>query len=139
MEKVMDVWEMAELRQQVEAVREAFSADTRKPFVLKPSFPYGSPHPSNSSSPPRAAQGYRPATDRAPPLDQRLDPQNSQSVSFPGLPISPPVSTGRTDSNGDSPAGQPISTMSQAGQAPGIQQGISIGEQPTWNPARIFE
>lgn len=138
MEKVMEVWAMPELRQQVEAVREAFSADTRKPFVLKPSFPYGSPHPSNSSSPPRT-QGFRPPADRAAPMDQRLDPSNSQSVSFPGLPISPPVSAGATDSNGDSPAGQPIANMSQAGQASSIQQGMSLGEQPAWNPARIFE
>lgn len=139
MEKVMEVWAMPELRQQVEAVREAFSADTRKAFVLKPTFPYGSPHPSNHSSPPQGSQGYRPATDRTGPLDQHLDTQGSHNVSFTGHPISPPVSTGATDSKGESPAGQPIMMMSQGGQAPGIQQNMSLADHPSWNPARIFE
>ena len=138
MEKVMEVWAMPELRQQVEAVREAFSADTRKPFVLKPSFPYGSPHPSNSSSPPQVPRGYRPPAERASPMGPHLDAQNAQNVSFPGLPISPPVSAGAVDSKGDSPGGQPTVMNTQGGQAPGMQS-LSLPEQPAWNPARIFE
>ncbi|MBE3047277.1 hypothetical protein IMZ48_33105, partial [Candidatus Bathyarchaeota archaeon] len=42
-EKVMGAWPMPEVQKQVNAVREAFSADVRKLFALKPSFPYGSP------------------------------------------------------------------------------------------------
>jgi len=72
-------------------------------------------------------------------MDQRLDMQNSQSVSFTGHPISPPVSTGATDSKGDSPTGQPLMMMSQGGQVPGVQQSMSLADHPTWNPARIFE
>jgi hypothetical protein len=140
MEKVMDVWAMPELRQQVEAVREAFSADTRRAFVLKPTFPYGSPRPSNHSSPPQGSQGgYRPTPGSTGPMDQRLDMQNSQSVSYTGHPISPPVSTGATDSKGDSPAGRPLMMMPQGGQVPGVQQSMSLADHPTWNPARIFE
>lgn len=144
MEKVMEVWAMPELRQQVEAVREAFSADTRKPFVLKPSFPYGSPQPSNSASPPhlqgnRAYGSTAAAAERASPMGQQLDAQNAQNVSFPGLPISPPISAGAVDSKGDSPGGQPMMMISQGGQAPATTQSMSLPEQPTWNPARIFE
>lgn len=140
MEKVMDVWPMPEVRAQVEAVREAFSADTKRSFVLKPSFPYGSPHPSDASSPASRPRGYRPAAlDRAGSMDQHLDTQNAQTVSYLGLPISPPISTGTTDSNGDSP-GQPLIMMPQGGQAPGLQQGMPLADQPpSWNPARIFE
>ncbi|CAI4218671.1 unnamed protein product [Parascedosporium putredinis] len=46
MEKIMVVWPMPELQRQIDAVREAFSMDTRKPFVLKPSFPTGARHPA---------------------------------------------------------------------------------------------
>lgn len=139
MEKVMEVWAMPELRQQVEAVREAFSANTRKPFVLKPSFPYGSPHPSNSASPPQGLQGYRPSSERTGPMDQRLDAHNPQNVSYLGPPITPPVSAGATDSKGDSPAGQPLVMMSQGGQVPAVQQSMSLADHPSWNPSRIFE
>ncbi|VUC35822.1 unnamed protein product [Clonostachys rosea] len=138
MEKVMEVWAMPELRQQVEAVREAFSADMRKPFVLKPSFPYGSPHPSNSSTSPNRPHGYRPEFGRTGSMDQHLDAQNAQNVSYIGHPISPPVSIGTTDSKGDSPAGQPLMMMSQSGPTPGLQS-MPLAEQPAWNPNRIFE
>lgn len=138
MEKVMEVWSMSEVRMQVEAVREAFSADTRKPFVLKPSFPYGSPRPSDNSSPSNRAQGYRPALDRTGSMDQHLDSQSAQNVSYFGHPISPPVSAGAMDSKSDSPVGQPLVMMSQGGQAPGLHQSIPI-DHSTWNPSRIFE
>jgi hypothetical protein len=130
----MEVWAMPELRPQVEAVREAFSADVRKPFVLKPSFPYGSPHPSDHSSPTNRAPGFRPAT-----MDQHLDAPSAHNVSYYGPPISPPVSAGALDSKSDSPAGQPLVMMSQGGQAPGLQQSMSLADQPLWNPSRIFE
>lgn len=140
MEKVMEVWAMPDLRQQVEAVREAFSADTRKRFVLKPSFPYGSPRPSNHSSPPQGSHSYRSAADHTASMDQHLGPQTTQTVSYTGHPISPPVSTGAADSKGDSPAGQPIMMMSQGDQAPGVQQqSMSLADHPSWNPAKIFE
>ncbi|KAI0473973.1 hypothetical protein GGR56DRAFT_559300 [Xylariaceae sp. FL0804] len=74
LEKTMGSWPLPEMLKQIEAVREAFSADTRKPFVLKPSFPYGSPHPSSTASPPRA-NTFRPPTLRTTALDPNLDPQ----------------------------------------------------------------
>ncbi|OPB44199.1 Zn2Cys6 transcriptional regulator [Trichoderma guizhouense] len=74
MEKVMEAWPMPELQRQIDAVREAFSADVRKPFVLKPSFPYGSPHPSHSASPP----GYR-GMQRAGSMEQALDSSGNQT------------------------------------------------------------
>jgi hypothetical protein len=139
MEEVMKRWDMEELRPAVNAIREAFSADIRKPFVLKSTFPYGSPRPSDHSSPSNRAPSYRPALDRTGTMDQHLDAQSAHNVSYYGLPISPPVSTGALDSNGDSPSGQPLVMMSQAGQTPGLQQSMSLSEQPTWNPAPIFE
>lgn len=141
MEKVMEAWHMPELQKQVDAVREAFSADTRKPFALKPSFPYGSPHPSTQSSPPRLPTGYRPG---ASPMDQaqqrQLEIQNYQSLNYTGHPISPPISAG-PDAKSESPGVQTggLVMMSQGNQASGMQQNLSLSDPPAWNPARLFE
>ncbi|KAF7559317.1 hypothetical protein G7046_g4836 [Stylonectria norvegica] len=138
LEKVMDAWSMPELEKQIDAVREAFSADTRKGFVLKPSFPYGSPHPSSHSSPPRG-QGYRAVINRTGSMDQHLDTQSAQQVSYTSHPMTPPISAGPEDIESDSPAVQSLVMMSQASQAPAMQQSMPISEHTGWNPSRIFE
>lgn len=130
----MDNWHMPELQKQIDAVREAFSADVRKPFNLKPSFPYGSPNPSSHSSPPRLPQGYRPALDTTSPLDQHLD----AGVGFSGQTISPPISAGPSDGKNHSPSIQSI-VMMQGTQSQGMRSNMSLADQPAWNPARIFE
>ncbi|KAJ6442650.1 C6 finger domain-containingprotein [Purpureocillium lavendulum] len=138
MEKVMEAWSMPELQKQVDAVREAFSADVRKPFVLKPSFPYGSPHSSSHSSPPRGPQGYRPM-DRTGSLDQHLDPHHP-TVSYTSHPITPPISAGPGDSKSDSPAIQSLVMMPQDSQGPDMHHGMPVPTtQSSWNPQRIFE
>ncbi|KAL2158032.1 hypothetical protein VTH06DRAFT_4842 [Thermothelomyces fergusii] len=52
LERCMSAWPMPDMQRQIDSVREAFSADIRKPFVLKPTFPYGSPHSATHPSPP---------------------------------------------------------------------------------------
>ncbi|KAF4917514.1 Activator of stress genes 1 [Colletotrichum viniferum] len=139
LEKVMSVWPMQDLQKQVDALREAFSADTRKQFVLKPSFPYGSPQSSNHSSPPR---GYRPGMARTGSLDHQLDTQNLQhsQVSYTSHPITPPISAGPVDTKSDSPAIQSLVMMANQGsQAPGMPQTMPLASAPAWNPAKIFE
>ncbi|KAK1255132.1 hypothetical protein MKX08_009127 [Trichoderma sp. CBMAI-0020] len=133
METVMEAWPMPELRRQIDAVREAFSADIRKPFVLKPSFPYGSPHPSHSASPP-AFRGM----ERAGSMEQVLDTSGTQTVSYISHPISPPISTGGLDSKSDSPSAQSLVMMPQT-VGPGMPPNMTMPEQPAWNPAKIFE
>ncbi|QPG95259.1 hypothetical protein C2857_007915 [Epichloe festucae Fl1] len=141
METIMESWPMPDLQKQVDAIREAFSADIRRPFVLKPSFPYGSPHPSNRPSPPRANIAFQGASvHRAGSMDhQHLGPSNQQ-VSYISHPITPPVSVGPLDNRSDSPAVQSLVMMPHDGQAPDMQQNMGLGNNPpTWNPARIFE
>jgi hypothetical protein len=139
MEKVIEVWQMPELQKQIDAVREAFSADIRKPFVLKPSFPYGSPHPSNSSTSPRGhQQSYRPTMDRSRLPQQTLDTQSAQQVSYASHPMTPPISAGPMDSKSDSPL-QSLVVMPQASQAPGMSANMPLPDQSAWNPSRIFE
>lgn len=141
METVMEAWPMPDLQRQVDAIREAFSADVRRPFVLKPSFPYGSPRPSDQSSPSRANITFQNGSVHgAGSMDhQHLDPLN-QHVSYLSHPITPPVSVGPMDSRSDSPAVQSLVMMSQNRQAPDMEQTMALGSNPpTWNPARIFE
>ena len=149
LETVMEAWSMPDLQQQVDAIREAFSADVRRPFVLKPSFPYGSPHPSNRSTPPRHL-AYQPHAQRTASMDQHLDTQGihghqgaqgAQHVSYINHPITPPISVGAMDSRSDSPAVQSLGMMPQDGQHQDMQHsmGLTPGGAPTWNPARIFE
>jgi hypothetical protein len=129
---------MPDMQKQVDAVREAFSADTRKPFVLKPSFPYGSPVSTHSSPPSNV--GYPANLVRTGPMDQRLDTQVQQH-SYRGHPISPPTSAGPGDMKADASDVQSMVMMTgnQGGQAPAMQHGLPLAGAPTWNPSRIFE
>lgn len=130
LEQTMDAWPMPEMVKQINAVREAFSADLRKAFVLKPSFPYGSPAHSHST-PPRG--NIKPPMLRTSSVDQ---------VSYTSHPITPPISAGPVDNKSDSsPAIQSLVMMAsgQHSQAPPMPHGISMAEPPTWNPSRIFD
>ncbi|KAI1259498.1 fungal-specific transcription factor domain-containing protein [Xylariaceae sp. FL1019] len=141
LEKTMSSWPLPEMLKQIEAVREAFSADTRKPFVLKASFPYGSPHPSSHSSPPRAPN-FKPPMLRTNSLDPNMDaPAGSHShVSY--HPVTP-VSVGSGDSKSDSPSLQSAQSLSMlaAGQSsqPPLAHGLPMVDQSSWNPSRIFD
>ncbi len=130
---------MPDMQQQIDALREAFSADTRKPFVLKPSFPYGSPGAINTT-PPRSNAQYRSHGSSHHVLEQQHAPQQ---VSYTAHPISPPISAGGVDTKSDSPAVQSLVMMAtgQRGSQPQppITTGVPMADPSTWNPSRIFE
>jgi hypothetical protein len=133
---------MPDMQQQIDALREAFSADTRKPFVLKPSFPYGSPGAPAHSSPPRTGSQYRQGSIHAAPQQNLEQRHGSQQVSYTAHPISPPISAGGVDSKSDSPAVQSLVMMAtgQRGpQPPNSAGAVSMPDTSTWNPAPIFE
>lgn len=121
----MSAWPMPDMQKQIDSVREAFSADIRKPFVLKPTFPYGSPHSATHPSPPGR------------PPDSQV--QHSQ-VSYTSHPLTP-VSVGPPDTKGESPSVQSLTTMASVhgSQASGVGQTLPLSEAPAWNPSRIFE
>ncbi|KAK8149948.1 hypothetical protein G3M48_004892 [Beauveria asiatica] len=139
MEQVMEVWPMPELQTQIDTVREAFSADTRRAFVLKPSFPYGSPHPSNKSSPPHVPSGaYQGNGGRSGSLDQHLDAHSS--MRYVNNPITPPISTGPMGSKNESPAVQALELIPQVGTSVAtMPPNMGLADQVAWNPSRIFE
>ena len=144
LEKCTSSWPMPDMQQQIDALREAFSADTRKPFVLKPSFPYGSPNASVNHTPPRTNTQYRQGSSHSSSMDQQNMPQ--QPVSYTNThPISPPISAGGVDTKSDSPAVQSLVMMATGQRAPQQQQqpmasGVSMADHASgWNPSRIFE
>lgn len=139
LEKCTNSWPMPDMQQQIDALREAFSADTRKPFVLKPSFPYGSPAPQSTSSP-RGAQ-YRQNTQGSSQAGFEQQNMPQQQVSHLHHPISPPISAGGVDTKSDSPAVQSLVMMAtgQRGPQQPMTPGVPMPDSSTWNPSRIFE
>ena len=128
-EKIMGAWPMPEVQRQVNAVREAFSADVRKPFVLKPTFPYGSPT-SSSATPPRSLGSMAGA------ISSPGDQANLQApIPFTSHPSTSPISAGPTDVKG----AQPMMMFTSGSQPAGMAQQVPMTEPPAWNPSRIFE
>ncbi|RFU28378.1 hypothetical protein B7463_g7978, partial [Scytalidium lignicola] len=148
LEKCSNSWPMPDMQQQIDSLRQAFSADIRKPFVLKSTFPYGSPGPA-SLSPPRSHLQYRQNSGNGTAIDQQsLEQPHAQQhsqVSYPSHPITPPISTGDVDTKSDSPAVQSLVMMASGQRAPQPQQlppmtsGVPVVENSTWNPTRIFD
>ena len=140
-------WPMPDMQNQIDALREAFSADTRKPFVLKPSFPYSSPRAPTQPSPARGNSGYRQASSHSSSMDQQsLEHQHAQqhpqvSYSSHSHPISPPISAGGVDNKSDSPAVQSLVMMATGQRAPQqpMSSGVPMTDATGWNPSIIFE
>ncbi|KAI9828650.1 MAG: hypothetical protein M1832_001753 [Thelocarpon impressellum] len=128
---------MPEIQAQIDALREAFSADTSKPFVLKATFPYNSPPMGHA----------RTSSLQTSPLQNAHFRSNSSCAPVEGVgganysthPLSPPMSAGLVDPRRDSTAGQSLLSLA-AGQHPQTHPGggVSISDQLTWNPSRIF-
>ncbi|RDW87690.1 hypothetical protein BP5796_03384 [Coleophoma crateriformis] len=139
LERCMSSWPMPDMQQQIDALREAFSADTRKPFVLKPSFPYGSPGAPVHSSPPRSNMNRQPTSIAG---QHGLEHQSAHQpqVSYTNHPISPPISAGGVDTKSDSPAVQSLVMMASGhGHRIPQQSSVPMAETSAWNPTRIFD
>lgn len=108
----MEGWPLPEMLKQIDSVRQAFSANTRKPFVLKPSFPYGSPHPSSHSSPPRT-DAFKPPMLRTNSVEHSIGTQGTQQSQSLGMMAS-----------------------SQGAHATQLHMADA---STAWNPSRIFD
>jgi hypothetical protein len=149
LEKCTSSWPMPDMQQQVDTLREAFSADTRKPFVLKASFPYGSPGAPVNTTPPRLAQYIpHPQISRTSSMDQQpLDHHHvsqASQVSYNTHPITPPISAGSGDAKSDSPAVQSLVMMATGQRMPqqpqqNMPSTLPMVDTSAWNPSRIFE
>ena len=151
LEKCTTLWPMPDMQHQIDALREAFSIDTRKPFELKPTFPYGSPASSVHQTPPRGLPYQQPQLNRTGSMDmqhQNLDPhqgqqQQQQHMNYAGQPITPPISAGGMGTTkSDSPAVQSLVMMATGQRIPQqqtITNSVPMVDPSTWNPSRIFE
>ena len=124
-------WPMPEMQGQVDALREAFSEDINKPFVLKASLPYNSPPMAATQTSPMHNMQFRNGS-----ICQPID--NSQSINYSAHPLSPPMSAGLVPPKRDSTAS--ILTMT-SGQTPQAHTSsvLPTAEHFQWNPSRIFE
>lgn len=130
LENCIDNSASSEMKGQIETLREAFSVDVNRPFVLNPSFPFY--HGVPTSIDPHVARAYSQADTVASTMAA------SGQVNYATHPLSPPHSIGDTDSKGDSPAAVQSLVMLAAGQ--GAQAHAQpVVDHTAWNPSRLFD
>jgi hypothetical protein len=129
---------MLEMRVQIDALREAFSADTSKPFELKANFPLGSPTPQPDDTPTMSHASYATV--------HTQDPANlsASQVNYNMIqPITPPISAVSEDERDSaSPANQNMGMMQNQDQSSHGSDGAlqsQVQAQQQWNPTRLFE
>ena len=128
-------WPMQEMQAQIQSLREAFSADTTKPFVLKPSFPYGSPPARFQPSPPLESH-YSDDTLAC----QSTSEQMPALQGYASTPMTPPISAHHDDPSAGSLAAVSLTMMAASHrQQPPMPNGSLEDEDISWNPTRIFE
>lgn len=129
LEECTSAWPMPEMQTQIDALREAFSADTSRPFELRSTFPYGSPGGTLGPSPPVDVK-Y-----------QSLSRQTSHEMPYHAQPMTPPVSAGLEDHRDRQIGNSPQSTILVNGQQQSLPMtSTSMShDQMNWNPKGIFE
>ncbi|KAF2707536.1 hypothetical protein K504DRAFT_383460 [Pleomassaria siparia CBS 279.74] len=134
LETCTPAWPMPEMHQQVNTLRQAFSADVTKPFELKPSFPFGSPQVLAQSSPISNEGSYR---SRHPSQQSPLE--HPGQVHYHTHPITPPISASDHDLKADSPVAQSLVMMASGQRTVQPSSGMPMQESVQWNPQRIFD
>jgi len=137
LEQCTAAWPMPEMQTQIDNLRVAFSADTKKPFELRMNFPYGSPSESYQPSPPLDVQYQQPMYPNEPLHDHHRHLRQGAQ------PITPPISAGPREGHSDSP---PIGSLGlthdhHLHQASGHHAITSapVVDQSSWNPTKIFD
>ncbi|KAI9720024.1 MAG: hypothetical protein M1812_003150 [Candelaria pacifica] len=132
LEQCTSSWPMPDMQTQIDALREAFSADVRKPFVLKPTFPYGSPPPARTS-PMSSIHYHSQGSSRNPSIDQ------PSQINYHTQPLTPPISAGAADTTAESPAVQSLVLMARGQtQEHPIPNNVPMTGPTDWNPSQIF-
>ena len=136
LESCTSTWPVPEMQARIDALREAFSADTSRPFELKPSFPYGSPTSSAGLQPSPPPDDH--LAHRMMPAQESLG--QSHHVPYNAQPITPPVSAGFDASKGNtlSSASMPMISNGPQQQLP-LQTSSMGNDQVEWNPTPIFK
>lgn len=133
LEQCASSWPLQEMKRQIDSLRLAFSADINRPFVLKPTFPYGSPSEPYQPSPPAAEALYPPSS------YQSTHPDQARLAAY--HPITPPISAGAGDSKPDSPQVQTTLVPMTSNPTPHTHQSIGtipLVDSNSWDPTRII-
>ncbi|RMZ83484.1 hypothetical protein DV737_g1526, partial [Chaetothyriales sp. CBS 132003] len=141
LERCKSSWVVPETGAQIDAIREAFSADLTKPFELRASFPLGSPSSSGTQPSPPALVQHQLHGAVAPSYQQQ---PVSVSVQQTGSYLAtPPTSAISGDSKPHSPLFQQPYTMGHANfnqmPTPNYFQQASMPEASQWNPTPIID
>ena len=138
LETCTTAWPQPEMQTQIDALRDAFSADTSKPFQLKPYFPFGSPPVTGMSlqpSPPlETSQFHQPSMSR----HQSFSTQVPQ-ISYPAQPITPPVSAGLPVERERQMSNASAGMMSNNLHSMSMAQVPLTNSSTDWNPTPIFQ
>lgn len=137
LENCTSAWPMPEMQTQIDALREAFSADTSRPFELKRSFPFGSPSSNGLQPSPPLDSGHPP-----PLLTRHESHGRVHQMPYHAQPITPPVSAGF-----DIPKDHSLPPASMSMMTDGQQQQQTLhmqthgldNSQVEWNPTPIFK
>lgn len=135
LENCTSAWLMPEMQTQIDALREAFSADTSSAFELKRSFPFGSPSSSGLQPSPPLEPGHPP-----PMLTPHESHGQVQQSSYHAQPITPPISAGFEMPKETSfpPASMATMTNDQHQNISALPPSIG-SSQIDWNPTPIFK
>lgn len=158
LERCVAHWPMPDLTAQIESLRDAFSADTSKPFELKRSFPFGSP--GTSPSPVRTRdlsfeaemafggqqqdgsmyqQQQQQHRQRQQQRQHQLQQQrNHSTLQYASRPLTPPLSSELDEAKGFQ-ASMTMGLMSAGSSSANGEAAGSAEEALLWNPTRIFE
>lgn len=129
LERCTSAWPVPEMQSQIESLREAFSADTSRPFELKRSFPFGSPISAGlQPSPPLDANTHHPILTR----HESVTPMPYQTT-----PMTPPISASLGFEESKEKAFSTASMPIPHGNLP-VQTLMGSG-QVEWNPTPIIK
>ena len=126
-------WPMPDMLRQIDALREAFSADTSKPFELKSSFPYGSPSTNLHLTPPQDAN-YQHLQ-----FSRQTSHEQTAQAHFHSPMMTPPVTVDLDEQDTHIPPA-PLSMMTnEQPESLSMPTNSTETDEAAWNPTRIFE
>ena len=129
LERCIEVTPMDDMREKIESLRKAFSADVTQPFELKPSFPLGSPIAPYAPSPPAETSHF----DSSASQSQIMETPTQYNFNE----LTPPISAGIRE-----PKEEPLAASSVPVIPTAAQDCFSDGQIEeqcvTWDPRHLF-
>ena len=134
LETCSSAWPMPEMQSQIDALREAFSADTSQSFQLRRNFP--------SVSPTGHLQPTPQPDIKFTSLSRQTSHEQNINLQYQSHPLTPPISAGFEEAAKDHQFKTPSITMlpshHQTDAMPTLKRSVSQ-DQSNWNPSQLFD